>query len=209
MNESSALATIRERNKRKRLIGWALLYVFLIAAFIFAMYWQVKRINTLSFASGTIELSTSKTKYTVGDPISYTLKNGLSQPITLLNNCPNEPLYTYSWTNNSWVRIHDTAAASTCQGEPKQRVIPAGGSYTQSFSNWPNLFKKPGIYRIVGLATNYTALPYYDFQVVAKPVPPRIQTQTQIIIQKIITPVYITAPSSGGDGGGGGGGTDN
>ncbi len=205
MNQSSALTTIRVRNKRKRLIGWALLYALLITSFILAMYWQVKRINTLSFASGTIQLSTSKTKYTVGDPITYTIRNGLSQSITLINNCPGQPLYTYTWTNNSWVRINDRASASACAGEPKQQVIPAGKSYTQSFAKWPNLFKKPGIYRIVGLATNYTALPYYDFQVVAKPVAPKIQTQ--IIIQKIITPVYITAPSSGSDGGGGG--TDN
>jgi len=46
--------------------------------------------------------------------------------------------------------------------------LAAGTSYTQNFTNWPNLFSKPGIYRLVELATNYTALPYTDFQVVAK-----------------------------------------
>ncbi|HUY53366.1 MAG TPA: hypothetical protein VMV24_02200 [Candidatus Dormibacteraeota bacterium] len=199
MARTSALTTIRERNKRKRLAGWILLYLLLILGFVFLMYWQTKRINTLNFARGMMQLTTSKTKYTVGDTVAYTLKNGLSQPITLLNSCPKEPLYVYSWTNNSWVRIHDTAGASTCNGESKQRTIAPGGSYTQSLANWPNLFSKPGIYRIVGLASNYTALPYADFQVVAKPVAPtvQVQTRTQIIIQKVITPIYITAPSSG------------
>jgi hypothetical protein len=201
---SDALATIRERNKRKRLTGWIVIYILLVTVFIFTVYWQAKRINTLNFASGELQLSTSRTKYTVGDKIRYTLKNGLSQPITLLNTCPKEPLYVYSWTNNSWVRIHDLSTASTCIGVPEQRTIPIGGFYTQSFANWPNLFNKPGIYRIVALATNYTALPYADFQVVAKPVASKIQTQTQVIIQKVITPVYITVPRSGGDGGGGG-----
>lgn len=193
---------IRERNKRKRLVGWVMLYLALIAVFVFMVVWQARRVNTLGFASGTLELSMSKTTYTVGDPISYTLKNNLKQPVTLTNNCPGEPLYIYSWTNNSWVRIHDTAAAASCAGEARSFTIQPGASYTQDFSKWPNLFSKPGIYRIVGLATNYNALPYVDFQVVAKPVPPQVQTRTQVIIQKVITPVYITVPGGGGGGGG-------
>ena len=205
---TAVLTTIRERNKRKRLAGWALLYLLLIAIFIFAVYWQIKRINTLGFASGVIQLTTSKTKYTVGDTISYTIKNGLSQPIVLINRCPHSPLYIYTWTNNSWVRIHNIANQSVCSEEPKQTTLGSGQSYTQSFTNWPKLFNKPGIYRIVELATNYTALPYADFQVVAKPVAPKVQTQ--VVIQKVITPIYITVPSSGGGGdGSGGGGKDN
>ncbi len=195
--------TIRERNKRKRLIGWIIFYLILIAGFTFAVYLQSQRINTLGFANGTLQLSVPKTQFTVGDPVSYTLKNGLNEPITFANTCPQEPVFVYSWTNNSWVRIHDIASASTCAGNPKQLTIPTGGNYTQSFANWPNLFNKPGIYRIVLLASNYTALPYADFRVVPKPVKPAVQTQ--VIIQKVITPVYITVPSSGGGGNGGGG----
>lgn len=200
MNPDSALATIRERNKRKRLVGWVVSYALLLGVFAFVVYWQAKRVNTFDFASGTLQLTTTKTTYTVGDAISYTLKNGLSEPITFTNTCPQEPLYVYSWTNNSWVRIHDTVAASACAGEPKQRTIASGGSYTQSLAKWTNLFSKPGIYRVVGLATNYKALPYADFEVVAKPVAPKVQTQ--IIIQKVITPVYITVPSAPSSGGG-------
>ena len=197
-----ALATIRERNKHKRVFGWIFLYVVLIATFVFSVYWQAKRVNTLGLASGRLQLTTSKSTYTIGDSISYTLKNNLEKPITLVTSCPQEPLYVYSWANNAWARIHDTATASACSGEPPQQTIPVGGSYTQTFDKWPNLFDKPGIYRIVSLATNYTALPYADFQVIAKPVviQPKVETQTQIIIQKVITPVYITVPSSGGGG---------
>lgn len=190
--------TIRERNKRKRLVGWILIYMLLVTGLGFIIYWQASRVNTLGFASGQLQLTTSKTKYTVGDTVSYTLKNDLNQPLTFTNTCPQEPLYVYSWNNISWVRIHDTASAAACASEPKQQTIPAGGSYTQNFSKWPKTFNKPGIYRLVVLATNYTALPYTDFQVVAKPVKPKIQTQIQVIIQKVITPIYITVPSNGG-----------
>jgi plastocyanin len=201
--QKTDLATVHERNRHKRVVGWVLFYSVLIASFIFIVLWQANRVNTLGFASGRLQLTTSKIKYTVGDTVSYTLKNGLDHPITLVNTCPQAPLYAYSWTNNSWVRITDSAAASSCAGEQPTHTIPAGGSYSQNFANWPHLFAKPGIYRIVGLATNYTALPYTDFQVVAKPVSQQVQTRTQVIIQRVITPVYITVPSSGGDGGGG------
>lgn len=197
MTQRPTLTTIRERNRRKRLIGWVVFYLSLIMTFIAVVYWQAGSVSTFNFASGTLQLTTSKTRYTVGDTVRYTLKNGLSQPVTFVNSCPQEPLYIYSWIKNSWVRIHDTARRSTCVGQPKQHTIPAGGSYTQSFADWPKLFDKPGIYRIVGLATNYTALPYADFQVISKSNAP--QTQTQIIIQKIITPIYIPVPSGGDD----------
>lgn len=208
MSRNYSLDTIRERNKRKRMAGWALLYMLLIAGVIYAVYSQAKRVNTLNFANGQIQLVTSKTKYTVGDTISYTLKNGLTEPITLKNNCPQEPFYVYSWTNNSWVRITATASASACNGQPKQYTIKPGGSLTNNFANWKSLFNKPGIYRIVGLASNYTALPYADFQVVPKPVVIKPKVQTQIVIQKVITPVYIQVPTSsgGGDHSSGGGG---
>ncbi len=198
--------TVRERNKRKRIINWALFYIAVIGFFGYFIYQQAININTLDFAHGTLQLTTPKTKYTVGDSISYTLKNGLSESISLASTCPAEPLFVYEWTNNAWVRIHDTAKASACNGVPAERTIPAGGSYTQNFDNWPNLFGKPGIYRLVAYASNYTAIPYADFQVVAKPVviKPQVQVQIQTVIQKVITPVYIQVPSSGGDGGGGG-----
>ena len=203
MKRNEAYDSVQKRNKRQRLATWALVYVLLIVGLGIAIYLQAKRVDTLGFANGQLQLTTSKTKYTVGDTISYTLKNGLSEPITLKNTCPQEPLYAYSWTNNAWVRIHDTAKASVCKGEPSQFTIPAGGSYSQNFSNWPNLFSKPGIYRIVALANNYTALPYTDFQVVAKNGPPTVITRTQVVIQKIITPIYVSAPSDQGGGGGG------
>ncbi|HET8991491.1 MAG TPA: hypothetical protein VFN31_00465 [Candidatus Saccharimonadales bacterium] len=208
MIQNKELATIRERNKRKRLAGWLMFYLLLIALFIYSIYGQTKQVNTLNFPNGTLQLTTTKSKYTVGDTISYTLRNGFKQPITLLNNCPNEPLYVYTWSNNAWVRIHDTANVSACNNTPKQQTIAPGASYSQNFNNWPNLFNKPGIYRIVGFATNYQAIPYADFKVVPKPVAPKVVTQTQVIIQKIITPVYVQVPvsSGGGDSGGGGGG---
>ena len=86
------------RIKKRRLIGWILIYLLLIILFVFAVLWQARRVDTLNFANGTIQLATSKIKYTVGDKISFTIKNGLSEPITFLNSCPSEPFYTYSWT---------------------------------------------------------------------------------------------------------------
>lgn len=201
MDKPAAPQTVHQRNKRKRLVGWIFFYILLVGGFVYLFYSQASRVNTLQFDSGQLQLTTSKVTYTVGDSVGYTIKNNLGHAISFENACPQEPLYVYSWENNAWVRIHDTAAMSACANPAKQTTIQPGASYDASFDNWPNLFKKPGIYRIAVLATNYTAIPYADFLVEAKPVAP--QTKTQIIIQKVITPIYIQVPTAGGGGGGG------
>ena len=197
MDKPVAPRPVHQRNKRKRLICWIFFYILLVEGFVYLFYSQAVKVNTLQFDTGQLQLTTSKVKYTVGDSISYTLKNNLAHAVSFENACPQEPLYVYSWENNAWVRIHDTAAISACANMAKQTTIQAGATYSETFDNWPNLFKKPGIYRIVALATNYTAIPYADFQVEAKPVAP--QTQTQIVIQKVITPIYIPVQTGGGD----------
>ena len=55
--------TVRERNKRKRIINWALFYIAVIGFFGYFIYQQAININTLDFAHGTLQLTTPKTKY--------------------------------------------------------------------------------------------------------------------------------------------------
>ncbi len=199
--------TARQRSRKKRLIAWVIVYLLLFAGFLALVIWQSRRVNTLDFPNGQLQLTVSKTKYTAGDTVTYTLKNGLTNAITLVNKCPGEPLHVYEWENNQWVRIHEQASTSVCATQPKLVSIPSGGSLTKNYANWPKLFAKPGIYRLVAFADNYTALPYVDFQVVAKPTPP---PAPQVIYKPVYTPVYTpiyipTVPTGGGDGGGGGG----
>lgn len=196
---------MRQRNRRKRFAGWTLFYAVVFAVFLLVIFWQARRVNTLEFPRGQLELTTSKTKYTAGDTVTYTIKNGLSTSVKLVSRCPQEPLHVYQWKNNQWARIHDTAKSSVCNGQPNQTVVQSGGSFTGNYKNWSSLFAKPGIYRLVALANNYTALPYADFQVVAKPKPAIPQIIYKPVYTPVYTPVYIPAPSGGGGDGGGGG----
>lgn len=198
------------RQRISKLVEWILFYTLLIVTFVLYMYMQASGVNTLGFATGQIELTTSKSKYTVGDSISYTIKNNLSVPIIVTSSCPAEPLHVYKWANNQWTRIHDTAATTACSTIPAKQSLAAGASLTRTFDSWKNLFNQPGIYRAVALATNYTSLPYADFQVVSPPPAPIVvqAPPPQIIYQQIYTPVYVPVPSGGGSTGGGGGGGD-
>lgn len=196
----------------KRLAEWIFFYCLLVAVFALFIYWQAKDVNTLGFLSGTIDLTTSKTSYTVGDSIAYTITNHLQDPITIPSTCPAEPLYVYKWQNSQWNRIHASASQSACVTVPKQISLAPGASTTQTLDNWKSMFAQPGIYRLVALATNYTSLPYADFQIVSPPPAPiKIQAPPpEIIYQQIYTPVYVPVPSGGGGStsGGGGGGDD-
>ncbi len=201
----SSAQAVYVKHRTRRIVLTVLFYILLFVAFLFVMYQQANKVNTLEFASGQIELTTSKTKYTVGDTITYTIKNGLNTPITLLFDCPNQPFHVYQWTNNQWVAMTAKAKQSACSNLPNQVKLAPNASLTKNYSAWPKLFNKPGIYRIVAYANNYTALPYADFQVVDKPTPAPAPV---VIYKPVYTPVYtpIYVQSSGGDHSSGGGG---
>jgi len=188
----TTIQTVRQRNHRKRLISWVITYVCIFAGFLILIYWQAQKVNTQSLPNGQLQVTVSKDKYTVGDTVVYTVSNGLANDITLIDNCPREPLYVYQWQSGQWLRIHDTAKLTSCAGQPKQITIASGSSVTKNYATWSKLFAKPGIYRIVAFANNYTDLPYVDFQVVA---PPAAAPAPQIIYKPVYTPIYIPSPT--------------
>ncbi len=196
----SSAQAVYAKHRTRRIILTILFYVILFIAFLLLMYQQANKVNTLEFAAGQIQLTTSKTKYTVGDTVTYTIKNGLNTPITLLFDCPNQPFHVYQWTNNQWVSMTAKAKPSACTNQPKQVKLAPNATLTKNYSAWSSLFNKPGIYRIVAYANNYTSLPYADFQVVDKSTN---DTTPLIIYKPVYTPVYtpIYIPSSSGSDG--------
>ena len=191
----TAHQTVRQRNHKLRIVSWILFYGLIFSMFLAVIYWQSNNVNTLEFPTGVLQLTTSKQKYIVGDIVSYTIKNGLSTAVKYVNKCPKEPLHVYQWESNQWVRIHNQANKSTCLNQPTQITIQPNSSLTKNFAAWKNLFSKPGIYRVVAFADNYTALPYADFQVIDKASPPQ---KPLIIYKPVYTPVYtpIYVPSA-------------
>jgi hypothetical protein len=189
----------RRQRSVKRIIGWSVFYLLLLVLFVAVIFIQGRKVNTLGFASGQIILSTNKVKYTIGQDISYTIKNNLSQPIVFLNKCPNEPLHIYQLENSQWVRIHNIASSTACINQPTRFIINPNQQLTRSLKPWLSLFSKPGIYRIVAFASNYTALPYTDFQVAGK----AIVVSPKIIYKPVYTPIYIKSDGGGGSSTGG------
>lgn len=177
----------QRRNSQKRLWGWVSFYLAGLIAFVIFVGIQGQNIPTYAFYGGQIQLATDKTSYIVGDVVSYTITNGLDTSITLANNCPSEPLHVYQWLNGQWARIHDTQDSVSCGERPEPITVAAHSAVTKSYADWPKLFAKPGIYRIVAMATNYTGLPYADFLVTSFGQP---ALQPQIIYQ----PIYIPVP---------------
>lgn len=164
-------------------LAWIAFWIVFLGFLIYGLYQAASTMQLRSLPTGQIQLIVPYSKYIVGETVTFTVKNNYNSPISLTNGCPSEPLNVYRLENGSWVRIHDTAAINECPKENRQIVIAANSSVSGSFAPWHHLFNTPGRYRVVAYVEYYDALPYQDFEVIAKyipvpkPVVPIIRTQ--------------------------------
>lgn len=166
--------------------------MLVFGAFLVFVYGQGRQIPIYALPDGQITLRTNKTMYAVGETVTYSIVNGLSSPITLVNKCPQQPLHVYQWQNGAWVSIQDISDTVSCTDQPTPITIAANNTYTATYAKWPTLFHAAGIYRIVAYTTNYAELPYADFIVGS----PSQSTSTPNVIYK---PIYIPLPFGNND----------
>ncbi len=162
---------LRTKNMTIRFhILWVLFYVVLFSGFVYVGMKVYNEHNEDNLPSGHIVLSVGKEKYQLNDKITFQIENNFPNTIYVINNCPEEPLNVYKWVDNNWKQIHDTAKDknSNCYKQPRRIAIGARSSIKYDFEDWPNLFKEPGVYRLVMKLDHYDDLPYRDF-VILKP----------------------------------------
>lgn len=152
-------------------IFWAIVYFSIIVMSLIGLYVAAAQIRTHTLPTGQVQLTVQYSKYLVGEAVSFSIKNNYNSPIYIQNNCPGEPLAVYRQENGAWVRQHDVASEDECPSEQRQVSVAANGVVNGSFAPWHNLFSQPGKYRIVAFVEYYNALPYQEFEVVAKPAP--------------------------------------
>lgn len=150
-------------------IRWTLVYVLIIASLVIIAYLTIGRIRTYSLPTGGVQLSVPYTRYLVGETVSFSVRNNYDSSIFVANGCPAEPLSVYKYANNTWTRIHDKTDIQNCHNQERSVEIPAHTNLTATFADWPHLFNSPGKYRIALQVQYYDAVPYQDFEVVAKP----------------------------------------
>lgn len=121
-------------------------------------------------SGGLVRLSVDQPQYSLGQTVRFTLTNDSPKPISVINNCPNEPLEVYRQQakTGQWQRIRDTADAAKCANAPRQYVIAAGAASAASYRYWPDLFAAPGRYRIIAPIEQYDDRPAIEFDVVAQ-----------------------------------------
>lgn len=149
---------------------WVLFYLILFSVLIYISVRAYNKHNDNSFPSGHIVLSVGKKKYQLEEKITFKIENNFPSTIYVTNNCPSEPLHVYKWVGKKWVQIHDTAKDknSNCYKQPRQIAIGARSSIQYDFEDWPNLFKNPGVYRLVVKLEHYKDMSFVDF-VILKP----------------------------------------
>jgi hypothetical protein len=151
-------------------ILWLIFYLVLIAGIVIFVVKVYNEHLENQFPDGTVKLSTSKQKYQKGDTVSFTIENNFPTKIYVPNRCPQEPLDVYEWKDEKWLQIHDTAVDknSECYKQSRRITFLPGQKINYSFKDWPNLFKEPGVYRLVMDIEHYQQRPFVDF-IVLKP----------------------------------------
>ena len=182
------------RHPLRTYLKWTLVYVIIAGLVIAIVMLLATRIRTYSIPSGALSLTTPYSRYLVGEPVTFTLRNNFNAPIYVTNNCPSEPLAVYYQVNGVWQPVHDTTSIDSCASSARQIVIPVGGEQQGSFAAWPNLFSTPGKYRIVAFVEYFNAVPYQDIEIVAKPVPVVVQPTTPSY--QNTTPTTPSTPST-------------
>ena len=150
---------------------WVAFYdvlLIMIAGFIGYLYHEHSEDQ---LPAGHVELTVSKTSYQPGEVVQFSIKNNFPTTIYTTNRCPEEPLDVYTWQDDNWHQIHDTAVQgqADCFTQPRNVALKAGQTITYSFKDWPHLFANPGVYRIVLHIDHYNDLPFQDFKVLEAP----------------------------------------
>lgn len=178
---------------KKLFLPWVALYVFVIGG---AVVWAsniYKDNNEFRLPSGEVELLVSKTQYQLGETIEFSVINHFPVPIFVTNNCPKEPLDVYQWKNETWVQLHDVARDnSECYSQERNVEIPSESARSYNFNDWPNLFNKPGVYRMATKIDHSNSIPFQDFvilepaqvvEVTDDPIP--LETETILIFPPV------------------------
>lgn len=180
---------------KKLFLPWVAVYLVIAggaAVWAADMYEEYKDYR---LPSGKIELTVGKTKYQLGETVTFSVTNNFSVPIFVTNNCPQEPLDVYEWTGTKWTALHDRAKDnSECYSEERNVEIPAGGVRGYDFEDWPNLFTKPGVYRIATKIDHYDDILFQDFAILE---PAKIlEVKTPAAPVKIETTAQPLAPET-------------
>lgn len=152
-------------------ILWLAFYVALaigIGFFVYHLYTEHKE-DVLP--AGYVDLKVGKQKYQPGDTVSFKVTNNFPTTIYITNNCPEEPLDVYKWDGSKWHQIHDyyNGHDGMCSDQSRRIAIKPNSTLSYSYKDWPDLFKKSGVYRIVMRVDHYEGVPYQDFTVLNKP----------------------------------------
>lgn len=168
------------RHPARTYVQWALFYVAIIIAILAGLYWLGTTLRAYTIPEGTVELDIPYSKYLVGETITFSVKNNFTSSVTILNDCPEEPLAVYRKESGAWKRIH-TEASIVCSESMRTIVLKPGETRTGSFAHWKKLFTTPGNYRVALFVEYFDTVSYQDFEVIKKPV-----------VKKVTTPAPVT-----------------
>lgn len=152
-------------------VGWGLFYIVVMLAVATWFIQFANSMHTYSVPVGAVSLKVPYAKYLSGEAITFSVTNNYNTTVTIANNCPNEPLAVYRQVNKKWRRVHATAKASSCKDKARSINIAPGKTVSGSYKAWPNLFKKPGNYRIAVFVEYFGSVTYQDLTVIKKPKP--------------------------------------
>lgn len=160
---------------------WIGVYASLLLAISVMGIYTANRVHSYKIPIGAVSLEVPYNKYLVGESIGFTVKNNFNSSIFITNHCPDEPLAVYRQEAGKWTRLHSKSKTKSCDDSASKVEVKPGSSRSANFDDWPDLFSKPGIYRVVVYIGYFNQMPYQDFEIIAKPEIPAPITPTPAV----------------------------
>lgn len=118
--------------------------IFLGVNYVFSFF--VSDQNLISSA-GNIVFETSKNEFKKSQMVGVEISNTTDKPLTIENECPNEPFNVFRFENNEWVQKNSSPDLDCSNA--KDLTIQPGEEINILYENWNNsLFSELGRYKI-------------------------------------------------------------
>ena len=140
---------------RYRYLKLTAIYAIFAIPMALTGYIVTRGIQATPLASDKLVLTATKDAYAPGEEVKLLLSNDTDSVVYVQDHCPEPPLAISYKNGQTWEEIHIKTASKACANDKRHIAIQPHTSAPIHYDDWPQLFARPGTYRITAQLENY------------------------------------------------------